>query len=289
MIISDPISINGEGSNNWNWAVSQPWCYGSGTSEDPYIIENLIIDASESNFCIEIKNSYRFFHIRNCILQNAVFAGIALNSVLNGTIFNNTIYDIWNDGINVVNGPFNYIKENNIYNNHNGIWWVHSCLSNITNNLISNNEIGINISWCNDINVYDNIITTGGNAIWQGWTNYSIYSGNQLVNNDNSGFHIELSHFSKISNNLISYHQWYGILLSLTTQNRIFDNQFIENGINARDDGTDNQWDYNNIGNYWSDYLGSDANDDGIGDTPYNITGSAGSQDNYPIWDDRPG
>ena len=31
-----------------------------------------------------------------------------------------------------------------------------------------------------------------------------------------------------------------------------------------------------------------DINDDGIGDTPYNITGTAKSQDNFPIWDDGP-
>jgi len=31
---------------------------------------------------------------------------------------------------------------------------------------------------------------------------------------------------------------------------------------------------------------GRDFDDDGIGDTPYIITGTAGSQDNYPIWDD---
>ncbi|MEE9379739.1 MAG: Loki-CTERM sorting domain-containing protein [Candidatus Lokiarchaeia archaeon] len=42
------------------------------------------------------------------------------------------------------------------------------------------------------------------------------------------------------------------------------------------------------IGNYWSDYPGKDANDDGIGDTPYTIPGLEISQDNYPIWWDPP-
>jgi len=57
--------------------------------------------------------------------------------------------------------------------------------------------------------------------------------------------------------------------------------------LNAADNGTNNQWDNGTIGNYWADYIGVDTNDDGIGDTPYNIQGSAGSQDNYPIWWDR--
>ncbi|GAG31684.1 unnamed protein product, partial [marine sediment metagenome] len=51
------------------------------------------------------------------------------------------------------------------------------------------------------------------------------------------------------------------------------------------DDGTDNLWDNGTTGNYWDDYLGVDADNDGIGDTPYLITGSGGSVDNFPIWD----
>ena len=33
--------------------------------------------------------------------------------------------------------------------------------------------------------------------------------------------------------------------------------------------------------NYWSDYSGTDANRDGVGDTPYII--DSNNQDNYPI------
>ena len=67
----------------------------------------------------------------------------------------------------------------------------------------------------------------------------------------------------------------------------IYYNEFVSNTIQAHDSGTNNQWDNGIIGNYWSDYGGDDADDNGIGDVPYdNITGSVGSQDNYPIWED---
>jgi len=47
-----------------------------------------------------------------------------------------------------------------------------------------------------------------------------------------------------------------------------------------------NIWNYDSIGNYWSDYNGTDSNGDGIGDTPYMISTSPeeyGDADNYPL------
>jgi hypothetical protein len=42
-----------------------------------------------------------------------------------------------------------------------------------------------------------------------------------------------------------------------------------------------NLWDNGKEGNYWQDYNGTDANDDGIGDTPYII--DASNVDRYPL------
>lgn len=47
-------------------------------------------------------------------------------------------------------------------------------------------------------------------------------------------------------------------------------------------------WDNGVIGNSWDDYDGFDTDDNGIGDTPYPINGTAGSVDNFPIYDDGP-
>jgi len=70
----------------------------------------------------------------------------------------------------------------------------------------------------------------------------------------------------------------------LCDSNLIYLNNF-QNQHNVIDDGI-NQWDNGTIGNYWDDYEGVDANDDGIGDTPYNLNGTGGNQDNFPIWED---
>jgi parallel beta-helix repeat protein len=83
-----------------------------------------------------------------------------------------------------------------------------------------------------------------------------------------------------------------GIALENSSNNFIYHNNFITNLQQAYDNGI-NFWDdgYPSGGNYWSDYNGTDnfwgenqdvSGSDGIGDTPYDITGNA-DQDHYPL------
>ena len=65
--------------------------------------------------------------------------------------------------------------------------------------------------------------------------------------------------------------------------NHIYANNFINNNNNANSSNSINNWNsteqityqyngstfINYVSNYWSDYTGSDSNNDDIGDTPY--------------------
>jgi hypothetical protein len=68
----------------------------------------------------------------------------------------------------------------------------------------------------------------------------------------------------------------------------IHHNNFVNNAQNAYCEGNiygyiTNQWHDGSEGNFWSDYTGVDADHDGIGDIPYNISGGGSNQDLYPL------
>ena len=96
----DPIYIHG----NEEFTSENGVTGGSGTSNDPYIIENITMDAtsSPSGSGITIQNSASvYFIIRNCYITNAPganfdYAGIKLLNTNNGKIINN--YCSYNEG-----------------------------------------------------------------------------------------------------------------------------------------------------------------------------------------------
>jgi hypothetical protein len=74
------------------------------------------------------------------------------------------------------------------------------------------------------------------------------------------------------------------LYLNSSHNNTFYHNNFLNNsrytGVGVRT-GSFNFWDNGEEGNFWGDYNGTDANGDGIGDTPYVIDGA--NVDNYPL------
>jgi parallel beta-helix repeat protein len=125
---------------------------------------------------------------------------------------------------------------------------------------INRTGIGIKFLGANNCNIKNNIIIDG---------QYGIYLSNSYNNN--------------IENNTISNNSFAIFLSNQCKNNTITHNNFINNTNNSYDTGN-NTWFNSNLnqGNYWDDYIGLDKNNDGIGDTPYNIPGG-GNIDEYPL------
>ncbi len=280
---------------NWTETLIKPWCtFVNGF----YVIENVIIDAngSPTGSGIFIQNSKNEdFIIRNCSVYNAGNetndAGIRLEYTNYGILINNTCSNNNRHGIFLYNDCDNNTISNCRVNDNvwAGIRLDSNCDVNIIiGNTLKNNNVGITFKdRCSYNTISGNIVNDNrdrGILLWLR-CNFNTLSRNTAHKNSNEGIHLDdYCNNNTLSENITNDNSETGISLSdRSDENLVNKNCFIGNGLNARDSGIDNQWDNGTIGNYWDDYNGVDANDDGIGDTPYNVTSTEGSQDNFPL------
>lgn len=161
----------------------------------------------------------------------------------------------------------------------------------VKNLIIQNCDVGVYLIQSKKCTIANNTITgthvpipgmqiSGGIYITQGDSN--VITGNKLTNNY-VGVGLGDTQQNIISQNEIKNNS-YGIwsVNCIITNNRFCLNNFFNNTVQAFiDAGSVNFWDSGKKGNCWSDYNGTDANGDGIGDTPYLI--NENNLDHYPI------
>ena len=224
------IHING----NWSTAANYEWCRGDGSWSNPFIIENITMDASssptESGIFIEnSKNDY--FIIKNCTVYNAPevpdAAGLKLKNANNGTIIDNHCNDNGGHGILLLGGSGkmcenNTIIENTANNNYNGILLREYC----HNNTISGNTANYN---------------TYGGIVLDKSDNNNI-TGNTANNNNHPGIYLALSDYNLVNNSECNSNG-AGIMVSFGNENNI-----TYNTINSNNIGIDISYsDYNSI------------------------------------------
>jgi hypothetical protein len=192
---------------------------------------------------------------------NSVFSNITLN--------NGTGIEIDGDGNIIANTTVNYGRGLAVDGKNNVVSGNHLNYCNFTYSENNPPPFGIAVGGSNNIVIGNYIIGTNGSAINLGTSSDNIIFGNQIENN-------------QVGIRTMSI---YPILNA--ENNTVYNNNFVNNiqihynemVMVAPDSVT--IWDYNTLGNYWSNYNGSDVNGDGKGDSPYII--DANNQDNYPL------
>jgi nitrous oxidase accessory protein len=222
--------------------------------------------------------------------SRAIISGNTLKGDLNVIGNSNTIaHNLFQTGI--VGPSFDFVGSNNLI---------------IDNRLAYQNDtwnIKLDIEGSNNIiahNLLDSIYLKGEKNI--------IYKNCMKVNPGYSGVYLSHSSRNTICANRITYdesitYQQEGVTLSesydnivyanhiksvfkgvylqntdtepmVTNNNTFYHNNFVNNQIQAWDttSSTTNRFDNGEEGNYWSCYNGTDADNDGIGDTPYRPT-----------------
>ena len=256
------------------WAVDNASDGGTIIVRDGTYYENIIVN---KQLTIKSENGYA-----NCIINGTGSNVFVLNA----------------DGIR--------IEGFTITGGWNGIYLLGSDESRIRNNKFINDGIFVHYSYGNIVEdntvngkplVYledeaDELVRNAGQVILVGCTNITVM--NSELTNTNVGIELFGSDNCLISNNNISSNIWSGIIIIDSNDNIIYGNNFINNTCNAYSFGLANIWNsteeitytykgstYTNyMGNYWDNYTGSDANADGIGDTPYSIDGD---EDYHPL------
>ncbi|MBM4400736.1 MAG: hypothetical protein FJ045_02170 [Crenarchaeota archaeon] len=152
------------------------------------------------------------------------------------------------------------------------------------------NAFGIILDRVYNVTVTNTTIINTGNGIYAlqeptaairvyyGGSNVVI--GNNVVNNYNAMSLLETNNNIITQNNFTNNNNPYVIVSAVmlwgSSNNKIYQNNFIDNdrpagatSFNSQSSG--NIWDNGIEGNFWDDYNGTDANGDGIGDTPYEV------------------
>jgi len=259
LIEHEPIAINSDADfDKYDFS-------GTGTIDDPYIIENYNI-TTDQNDAIVIGFTTKYVIIRNCYTVSS-FIGIHVLHCANNTIriIENTCEKSSYAGIFAEHMNQVYI-ENNICNENEqfGIVIFDSYESEILSNTVTNckNE-AIRADKTGNTRVINNTAMNSEFGI-RGWnTNNSVFFSNNLVNNNVNGMEIR----EECHNNIVHHNIFYNNC------------KYVDSGESfsqAVDEGINNSWydSISNEGNYWSNW-------DGSGE--YRIDGLSGSVDKYPL------
>lgn len=196
--------------------------------------------------------------------------------------------------------PYITVKNCNIQNYNKGIVVSNAYYTTIEgNNIIDTKGTGMLFTAIKYSTIRNNRIISGSyNGMTfernpSGWrTEENEISGNVIEGFTKKGIELNQVDNNTFIGNIIRGNGEYGIYSFNSNNNLIYDNLF-ENDHNSYSSGSSNLWSIEgspgtNIiggsqlgGNFWSDYTGADADNDGFGDIPYAI---GSSSDSLPLF-----
>lgn len=206
--------------------------------------------------------------------------GIYLSSSNNNVFSNNYFNNCDEAAIKLVSSNETIIYNNDFHNSKYTILAQSGSNNNISKNTIENSNIdGIKLYKGSNNTVLDNVISNS-NANGINLDSFNSIVKNNTFNNNQIGINLVQSNCNIIDNPIHNSRICGIYACSGSKDNLIYLNDFVDNAKNSQEMG-DNQWYYETQGNYWDDYNEVDRDLNGIGDTPYAITG--GGVDLYPL------
>jgi parallel beta-helix repeat protein len=202
---------------------------GSGTENDPYLIENLNISCEYGEACMRIHNTNACFVIRDCRLEMGGHGrAFQWNNVTNGKIEScvivNSFCDFFYSRVCVLeNTSFSGLSDVYIYNS--SYWDIRY------NTLEFSDSVIFTIDSVTDSNIVGNSICSGleGEGFWILNCSRCEFSDN-LLHDNMIGVAVEMSNDCLLYNNSIKDNE-IGILVAVNDNISIIENTLVNNGI----------------------------------------------------------
>jgi parallel beta-helix repeat protein len=299
------ITISGNTINNNGYSGISLWGPGSGSNSE--ISRNIAIDNRDCGIDIRsfgFNLTGNFMVGSGIVLWYQSIERISQISIDTTNLVNNKpIYYLINKTdispqnledagqIFLINCRNILVKDIDVSNSSMGICIYNSNNITVLNAVSSNNNYGISFRNTNNSFIINSTLkynkmgnffdgsnnTVEGNYIYSNlWTadvlTFDLYSDyNKIINNEIigciSGIVFKLSSHNLISGNIIR-DNIYGIkIMGGSEHNLFYENFFIGNVEHIYGGSTTNKWNNTEIGNYWDNYTGIDADYNGIGDT----------------------
>ncbi|MFW5945536.1 MAG: NosD domain-containing protein [Candidatus Natronoplasma sp.] len=160
-------NISIEGDEDLKDFASEKGLNGTGSDDDPFLLENSTIDGMDENYSVLLEEIELHFVIKNCKIYNSSSAGIKIDGVSNFTLENSVVKGVADgDGISIESSENIMIKDSSISENDKGIFLGEEANNNTitTNNISDNDRWGVHISNSNSNHnlIYHNIFYQNG-------------------------------------------------------------------------------------------------------------------------------
>ena len=207
--------------------------------------------------------------------------GIQLSIVKNVEVKGNEIFHT-RDGLYIISSQENVLENNIMHDLRYGIHYMYSHSNQVLNNHAYNTRAGYALMSSKKLLVQGNTSqnsedygflmnfitssTISQNSIKDVWTKPE----NKVLGRDGKGLFVYNSAYNTISGNIIDTAE-IGIHLTAGSENtKVYGNSFINNPTQVKYVSNKKQeWSHEGQGNYWSNYVGWDINNDQIGDVVF--------------------
>ncbi|UTV29449.1 nitrous oxide reductase family maturation protein NosD [Photobacterium atrarenae] len=207
--------------------------------------------------------------------------GIQLSRVQHADVSNNTVSHT-RDGLYIIASQQSVLKNNTMHDLRYGIHYMYSHSNRVQDNLAFRTRAGYALMSSRKLTVIGNETRDSEDyGFLMNFITYSEISHNRISNvwtkpehkvngRDGKGLFVYNSGYNTLSFNTIDTTE-IGIHLTAGSENvKVFGNTFLNNPVQVKYVSNRKQeWSQNGTGNFWSNYLGWDLNNDGRGDTPF--------------------